>query len=399
MKLGLIGANGHVGTELSFLLKNDVDLIPITRNRLGSIYLKYNAFPCLISDISKENDALESLSDLDSVIISSYAIDPYTDSQTRSSQKTNEEIIKNTIKFSKDNATLIYFSTIRAFSNNIVPNTSNFGIKSSFAKEKVHLEKLLLTESKKNKKRAFVLRMSQVFGENQPRTRYFRESLSKEKVIVQVSPEKKSNIVHTVTIKDAIMKCLDNSSLPGIYSLVNNPQWTWQNVIDYYKKPETIIEYEPKIIYQNKSDLSDKNENGFFWNLLKSNKKRIKPFLYYVSAKFEPQIQKKLAEKKMLNAISTINNLKLSQADTGGKLQSLQTKRYENAKAYLDELIKNNVEKSKIPEGLSTASKNIHIFNIEEFGFNPILGPFLDGLTNTKKLLDTYSENISFNHH
>ena len=121
--------------------------------------------------------------------------------------------------------------------------------------------------------------------------------------------------------------------------------------------------------------------------------------MYYVSAKFEPQIQKKLAEKKMLNAISTINNLKLSQADTGGKLQSLQTKRYENAKAYLDELIKNNVEKSKIPEGLSTASKNIHIFNIEEFGFNPILGPFLDGLTNTKKLLDTYSENISFNHH
>ena len=83
--------------------------------------------------------------------------------------------------------------------------------------------------------------MSQVFGENQPRTHYFRESLSKEKVIVQVSPEKKSNIVHTVTIKDAIMKCLDNSSLPGIYSLVNNPQWTWQNVIDYYKKPETII--------------------------------------------------------------------------------------------------------------------------------------------------------------
>ena len=29
MKLGLIGANGHVGTELSFLLKNDVDLLVI----------------------------------------------------------------------------------------------------------------------------------------------------------------------------------------------------------------------------------------------------------------------------------------------------------------------------------------------------------------------------------
>ena len=35
---------------------------------------------------------------------------------------------------------------------------------------------------------------------------------------------------------------------------------------------------------------------------------------------------------------------------------------------------------------------------IEEFSFNSIPGPFLDGLTNTQKLLDNYLENISFNH-
>ena len=47
MKLGLIGANGKVGTELCFLLKNDVDLKPIIRNRLGSVFLKHHGFPCL----------------------------------------------------------------------------------------------------------------------------------------------------------------------------------------------------------------------------------------------------------------------------------------------------------------------------------------------------------------
>ena len=131
MKLGLIGANSNVGTELSFLLKNDVNLIPITRNKLGALFLTYHKFPCRIFDISKENDARESLCDLDSVIISSYAVDSYSGSQTRSSQKINEDIIKNTTKFAKDNATLFFFSTIRSFSNDIVPNTSNFGIKSS----------------------------------------------------------------------------------------------------------------------------------------------------------------------------------------------------------------------------------------------------------------------------
>ena len=42
MKLGLVGANGHIGTELSFLLNDVVDLIPITRNRLGSLFLKHH---------------------------------------------------------------------------------------------------------------------------------------------------------------------------------------------------------------------------------------------------------------------------------------------------------------------------------------------------------------------
>ena len=392
MKLGLIGANSNIGTELSFLLKNDVNLIPIIRNKLGALFLNHHKFPCRIFDISKENDARESLYDLDSVIISSYAVDSYSGSQTRSSQKINEDIIKNTTKFAKDNATLFFFSTIRSFSNDIVPNTSNFGIKSSFEKEKIHLEKLLLSESKKNNKRAFIFRMSQVFGENQPRTNYFRKSLSNNRVQVQVSPEKKSNIVHTLTIKDAIMKCLENQYLSGIYSLVNIPQWTWKNVIDYYKKAETIIEYESKITQQNEIESSDKNANGLFWNLLKSNKKYIKPFLYYASTKFEPQIKKKLAEKKMLNAISSIKN---SQVDANEKLKLLQIQRYKNAKTYFDELINNN-ESHTIPEGLTKLKTTINL-NIEEFGFNSIPGPFLDGLNNTRKLLDTYSENISFN--
>ena len=396
MNLGLIGANGQIGTELSFLLKDDVNLIPITRNRLGSIFLKHHDFPCRISDISKENDALESLSDLDSVVILSYATDPHSGGQTRSSQKINDEIIKNTIKFSKNNATIIYFSTIRAFSNSIVPNTSNFWIKSSFEKEKIHLENLLLSESKKNKKRAFILRMSQVFGDNQPRTHYFRDILSEEKVIIQVSPEKKSNIVHTVTIKDAITKCLEHEYVPGIYSLVNNPQWTWKDVIDYYKKPETIIEYKPQTIIEDKPQQSIQNEHSFFWNLLKSNKKFINPFLYYISPKYESQIQKKLAIKRISTAIYNLKKSKLMRTDNDGKLQSLQTRRYENAKAYLNDLTNNYIDESKIPDGLKDDLKSENLFSIEEFGFNPIPGPFLNDLGDTKKLLENYDSKMFF---
>ena len=98
----------------------------------------------------------------------------------------------------------------------------------------------------------------------------------------------------------------------------------------------------------------------------------------------------------MHNAISSIKKSLESQANTKEKLESLQIRRCKNAKAYLDEIINNN-ENYALPEGL-TKLKTTTNFNIEEFSFNPIPGPFLDGLNNTRKLLDNYSENISFNH-
>nr|MBC8251949.1 CCA tRNA nucleotidyltransferase [Candidatus Nitrosopelagicus sp.] len=43
---------------------------------------------------------------------------------------------------------------------------------------------------------------------------------------------------------------------------------------------------------------------------------------------------------------------KLMWTDKEGKLQSLQTRRYENAKTYLNDLIKNHIGESGIPKGL-----------------------------------------------
>jgi len=336
MKLGLIGANGSVGSELCFLLKNEVDLKPITRNKLGSVFLKHHGFDCTISDISNETDAKQSLSDLDVVVISSYATDPFSGSQTRSSQQINENIIKNSIKFSKENSIIIYFSTIRAFSDKIDPNTSKFWTKPGYDKEKKHLENFFISESKKRKKKAFAFRIGHVFGDNQSRTRDFKKIFSKQSIIVQVDPEKKSNIVHTVTIKDAIMKCIQSNITSGIFSLVNNPQWSWKEVIDFYKTPETNIEY--------RTMSTNPPENSLVWNILKSNKKFLVPLRYYISPKFDTKINKKFATKRMMAAISNL--------------------------------------------------KTEELFYTSEFNYKPIPGPFLNNLEDTKILLKNYSLNV-----
>ena len=333
MKLGLVGANGNVGTELCFLLKNDVDLKPITRNKLGSVFLNHHGFNCTISDISKDVDAKESLSDVDIVVISSYATDPFSGSQTRSSQLINHKIIKNSVNFSPPNAIIIYFSTIRAFSNKIDPNTPKGWTKSGYDKEKITLEKTLFSESAKKKKKAYALRLGHVYGDNQPRTRDLKKILSNSQISIQVKPETESNIVHTVTIKDAILNCLESKTSPGIYSVVNVPQWTWKNVIDYYKKPQTIVTYRQTKFHTEK--------NGTVWNFLKSNKKYLAPLRYYISPKYDTKINKKLSTKRMLAAIASL--------------------------------------KTEIP------------FHISLFDYTPIPGPFLKNLKNTENLLESYN--------
>ena len=50
----------------------------------------------------------------------------------------------------------------------------------------------------------------------------------------------------------------------------------------------------------------------------------------------------------------------------------------------------------KIQKELIDESEKISVFNIEEFEFNTMPGPFLDNLYNTKKLLDNCSDDIVF---
>jgi dTDP-4-dehydrorhamnose reductase len=337
MKFAVIGANGKVGTELCFLLKEDVDVIPIVRNRLGAIFLKHNDFTCRIADISREQDAKENLHDVDVVVIAAYATDHFSGSQSQTSKKINEKLIKNSVRFSSDNAVIIYLSTIRAFSYRIDPNTSRWSYR-KYDKEKQYLERFLLSECRKRKKRGFPLRIGHVFGDNQPRTKDIKKILTEKKISVQTHHGKISNVVHTVTLKDAIMKCTQSEVKPRVYSVVNQPQWTWEDVFEYYNDKKIQIEFKP-------SSFKAKNSNGFLWKILKANKKFIIPILYFIPSRFDLYFQRQFTMKRMMLAISSIKN---------------------------DEIV----------------------YSSEELTYKQIPGPFLSGLVETKELLKNFSSKV-----
>ncbi len=337
MKIAVIGANGHVGTELCFALKENAEVIPIVRNRMGAIFLQHNGFKCRIADISEESNAKKNLYDIDTVVIAAWAADRFSGSQNQTSKLINEKIIKNSVRHSSKNATIIYLSTIRAFSHKVDPKTSRFW-PPRYDKEKQHLEHILLSECKKQKKRGFPLRCGHVYGENQPNTIEIKKTLSQnKKIMIQVHPESKSNVVHIVTLKDTILRCTQSDVKSGIYSVVNNPQWTWKEVYEYYNYQKTDIEFKSPTPSSN-------NINTFLWNILKSNKKLIIPILYNMPRRFEKYLLRKLSMKRMQSEISKINDKKI------------------------------------------VSSGN--------FNYKPIPGPFLPGLAETRELLQKYSPEI-----
>ena len=308
MKIAIIGANGNVGTELSYLLKNECEIIPIVRNRVGGAFLEHQGIKCRIGDIANSESAKKILSDIDVVINSTWISDRFSGSQNQTSRLIGKNIIENCFKYTKQDAKIIYLSTVRAFSNKVDPTTSKYW-QPRYDVEKRFLEKVMKKNLKKYKKKGIVFRCGHVFGEGQPNTKEIRKQLSKkEKLIIEANPNDASNILHIITLKDAIFKCLDKKIKSNTYSLVNNPQWTWKEIYEFYNQ-SAELEFVPPTI---KTKI---NLNQIIFKILKGKRKYLIPILYHFPRKFESRVIKELSIRKYK---SEINKLELKNKISSG---------------------------------------------------------------------------------
>ena len=298
MKVGVIGANGNVGSELCYLLKNDCDVIPIVRNRIGLVFLEYQGIKCRIGDLLNSENAKTVLEDIDVIVNAAWASDRFSGSQNQTSREINKKIIENCFKFSKGNVVIIYLSTIRAFSNKVDPTTSKY-FPPRYDVEKQFLDKIMKKNAAKYKKKGISFRCGHVFGEGQPNTKVIRKQLSEnQKFLVQAASNSPSNILHIVTLKDAIFKCLDNKINSGTYSLVNNPQWTWKNVFDFYNTNSEIKFSKPLI---QKRRFMQK-----LYGMLKGKRKYLIPIIYYFPKRYEQRLIKEMSVRKYQSEISKL---------------------------------------------------------------------------------------------
>lgn len=347
MKLAVIGANGRVGTELCFLLRaSGVNVVPVVRSRIGTVFLDYHGFECRIAETTNKEDSKNSLSDIDVVVVAALATD---NGFTRRSRITNDAIMQNSVKFCKKHGRVIYLSSIRAFSSAVDEHTSRFLISPPYDIEKRRGEKNLLRHCDKEGKAGYALRLGHVIGRNQQRSRNIIELLSHQPEIrLQVSPNRLSNFLHVDTLKEAIMKCAESDLTPGRYSVVNCPQWTWRDVFDYYGGTANIV--------------FDGDPQKKKWLAIKNVLQALRAF-----------VDAQTTHPSLL-LLDTERTLHL------GFLRLYMPTKMEHRLRYRFFVAKASYEVQELMK-LNAATW------FSEFGYKPIPGPFIPGLSKTETLL------------
>jgi len=226
-RVAVLGANGQVGAELCLLLAGvpGIDLVPISRNRSGSAFLRWHGIRCRHGRPAVAAEAQSLLVDCDVVINSALASG--TPAQMR---QVEDAIVHNAFAFSRATALIIHFSTQSVNGDPTAGRLIRW--RSLYGRAKLATEARVRAQARRFRKTAFIFRLGHVCGALQQISNDIRQEISEDRVVL---PERDmpSNTVYTATIVEAVLAVIRGQVSPGRYDLMNVPQWTWRAVYEY----------------------------------------------------------------------------------------------------------------------------------------------------------------------
>ena len=239
MRIGILGANGQVGAEVCLLLSQQagIDVVPICRSRLGSAFLRFSGVACRHGDPTDPEQSALLYGDCDVVADFSLAslVPDY-----HVAKQTHNRLIRNVAQYASQSTKMVYFSTQSVYGDAHVHQRIVF--RDIYGHEKYRCEKVVRRYATQFGRKAYVFRLGHVCGELQSITRNIRKSIASEAIPV---PDlgRASNTVHVATITEAILKVASDQAEPGTFDLMNVPQWSWKDVLQFEGRK---IGIEPK---------------------------------------------------------------------------------------------------------------------------------------------------------
>lgn len=275
--IAIIGANGQVGTALSVLLKEKGNSVfPVVRNRIAASTFESLGFDYRIGEITNNNDAPELVENADIIVIAAF-VPWFYSMPPRSARKTNKSIVKNAVRYADEDTEIIYFSTIVAFGEQIGLSNWNW-----YGREKRRTENDFTKYCDKYNQDGYIFRLGHVYGPTQEHTREFERAISSQRrLYFPVSADEKSNIIHISALSNSILTCTSKSVHPGTYGVVNQPQWTWKEVVERYGK-NTKVQFKPNLLGNDRQKGILRRLTGYSVQTLKPYKELLISPLHYV---------------------------------------------------------------------------------------------------------------------
>ena len=228
--IGVIGANGVVGSEVCLFLRqmDDITPVPICRTKISSAFLRRAGMDCRHGSLADPPIARGLLADCDLVV--DFSLPRGLPSQFRESAR---ELIKSVIQHSRRSVPFIYISSTMALG---MPSQGGALERYAFARTaygtlKRYSERLAIRAGKQFGNPVYVLRLGHVHGELQPVSRYIVKTLRRERAYI---PAGCSHSVFPYTIAEALADIARGKHVPGTYTLVSQPQWTWKELHEFY---------------------------------------------------------------------------------------------------------------------------------------------------------------------
>jgi nucleoside-diphosphate-sugar epimerase len=229
--IGVIGANGKVGTELCLTLSLLPGIRPlaICRTALSAALLERCGIECRIGSLDSQPEAESLLRDCDTVVDLSLPRGSVSEGR-----ETGRRVIRNAIAGSPPHAKYVFASTYMVLGMTEPGERfrRRFLAGSSYGASKRILEKAAFAIGREHRKEVYVLRFGQVHGEIQPVSRVSLDIARHEnKVSVPPGP---SNTVFVFTIAEAIAGIAEGKERPGLYTMTSDPQWSWRELHSYF---------------------------------------------------------------------------------------------------------------------------------------------------------------------
>ncbi|MEY2926011.1 MAG: hypothetical protein RL367_488 [Pseudomonadota bacterium] len=227
MRIVVLGANGQVGAEVCEILARapDIDLVPVSRTRNGSAYLRSRGVAVWHGDPVKAAQASAMFAGAD--LIANFAL---AGGVGKVARLANEEIIAATLQFSPAKAKHIFFSTLAVHG---VWDEEGGQTGNQYGDLKRSNEAFFAKQLERNQRAGWTLRLGHVCGSEQGLSHALRKEIQRGPVFLP-DPERASNTIYTQTICDAIIAIAKGqTSPPGRFDLVNAPQWSWRQVYQY----------------------------------------------------------------------------------------------------------------------------------------------------------------------